>query len=254
MASLIRSICVRLGYQAIATGVRLPQFKLVADFNQWCHLIDLIHRLDINVFLDVGANRGFFSKHLRMSGYAGRLISFEPIPADQERIRALAANDPAWIVCGYALGSTSGCKDFHINMSEEQTTLSSFLPLKARPEGTRTLSVDIHRLDQVLAGLITGIGSPRVFLKMDTQGFDDQVFEGASGCMDQIMGIQSEISVVPLYDGMPHYTESLACYERHGFQLTNLFVVNRTADGCVLEYDCLMARKGAPLVAPADGS
>jgi FkbM family methyltransferase len=245
MAGLLRPLFVRLGYRAIAAGVRLPQPKLVADFNQWCHLIDLIGRLEINVVLDVGANRGFFSKHLRMSGYGGRLISFEPIPEDQARIRVLAANDPSWTVCGYALGSASGCQDFHVHISENETTLSSFLPLKARAEASRTVSVDVHRLDQVLPELIRGIGSPRIFLKMDTQGFDGQVFEGASGCMDQIMGIQSEISVVPLYEGMPRYTDSLARYEQRGFELRNLFVVSRTADGRVLEYDCVMARSAA---------
>jgi hypothetical protein len=44
---------------------------------------------------------------------------------------------------------------------------------------------------------------------------------------------------------MPHYTESLARYERLGFELMDLFVVNRTPDGRVLEYDCVMARAGA---------
>jgi hypothetical protein len=59
------------------------------------------------------------------------------------------------------------------------------------------------------------------------------------------VGIQSEISVIPLYEGMPHYTESLACYEQFGFALMNLFVVNWTPDGRVVEYDCVMARLGA---------
>ena len=58
------------------------------------------------------------------------------------------------------------------------------------------------------------------------------------------MGLQSEISVIPLYDGMPHYTESLMRYEQFGFELTNLFVVSRTRDGRVVEYDCVMARPG----------
>jgi FkbM family methyltransferase len=221
---------------------------MVADFNQWGHLMDLIRRLEINIFLDVGANRGFFSKHLRMAGYRGRLFSFEPIPEDQEHIRALAVNDPSWTVCGYALGAESGCKNFQINLcggDGSETVMSSFLPLKEQYGGARTVSVEVHRLDEVLPELIAGIGSPRIFLKMDTQGYDSQIFEGASGCLNQIMGIQSEISVIPAYDGMPHYTESLARYEEFGFDLTNLFVVNRTQDGRVVEYDCLMGRRCA---------
>lgn len=71
MTDIIRSMLVSVGYKAIASGIRLP--ATADNFNQWARLIDLIRRLKINVFLDVGANRGFFSKHLRMSGYRGRL-------------------------------------------------------------------------------------------------------------------------------------------------------------------------------------
>jgi FkbM family methyltransferase len=223
---------------------------MVADFNQWGHLIDLTRRLEINIFLDVGANRGFFSKHLRMSGYRGHLFSFEPIPEDQERIRALAANDPGWTVCGYALGAESGCRILQINLSNGGgTVLSSFLPLNGQSNSAPTVPVEIRRLDEVLPELIAGIGSPRIFLKMDTQGFDSQVLRGASGCLDQIMGIQSEISVIPLYVGMPHYTESLAQYEQLGFELMDLFVVSRAPDGRVVEYDCVMV-KCSPISKP----
>jgi FkbM family methyltransferase len=246
LANLIRSTLVSLGFAALACGLRLPHFKVMAHFYQWSHLIDLLCRLEINVFLDVGANRGLFSKHLRMAGYRGHLFSFEPIPEDQACIRALAANDPTWTVCGYALGAENGKKDFEINLSGDgQTVLSSFLPLKEHFSAPRTIPVQVRRLDEILPELIAGIGSPRIFLKMDTQGFDGQVFEGATGCLGQIMGIQSEISVIPLYVGMPHYTVSLARYEQSGFELTDLFVVNRTRDGRVLEYDCVMARPNA---------
>jgi CO/xanthine dehydrogenase Mo-binding subunit len=102
-----------------------------------------------------------------------------------------------------------------------------------------------RRLDEVLPELIAGIGSPRIFLKMDTQGFDSPVLEGASRCLEQIIGIQSEISVIPLYDGMPHYTESLARYEELGFDLINQFVVSRAQDGLVVEYDYVLARRRA---------
>ena len=59
---------------------------------------------------------------------------------------------------------------------------------------------------------------------------------------EKILGLQSEVSVVPLYDGMPHYTKSLETYERLGFGLVDLFVVNRTKEGHVMEYDCIMER------------
>ena len=251
MTSLIQSGPVSLAFKAIACGVRLPRYTMVAKFNQWNDLIDLVRRLEINVFLDVGANRGDFSKHLRMSGYSGHLISFEPIPEEQERIRSLAVNDPNWTACDYALGAESGSKEFQLCGDQtyfssffpiNQAVLSSWMPFKVEQ---RTIPVKIRRLDEVLPQLVAQIESPRIFLKMDTQGFDSQVVDGASGCLEQIVGMQSEISVIPLYIGIPHYTESLAQYERLGFELMNMFAVNRMRDGRILEYDCLMVRPTA---------
>jgi FkbM family methyltransferase len=238
----VRSTLVGLGYKAAALGMRIPQSKNVADFNQWGHLIDLTRRLGINIFLDVGANRGFFSKHLRMAGYAGHLFSFEPIAEDCDRIRALADGDPKWTVCDYALGDERDSKEFNVNLTDGQSVLSSFLPIKGESDNIRRVPVQVHRLDDVLPKLIEGIKSPRIFLKMDTQGFDGRVINGASGCLDLILGIQSEISVVSIYDDIPHYTESLAHYERLGFSLVDLFAVTRMPDGRVREYDCVMVR------------
>ena len=192
-SGMLRAILVKLGYKALACGLRFPHSRIAADFNQWGNLIDLVRRLQVNVFLDVGANRGFFSQHLRMAGYQGRLISFEPIPEDCERISALATGDRDWTVCNYALGAESTSKQFQVNLvGDNQTVLSSFLHLK-HSNSSRAILVQVHRLDEVLAELIGPMASPRVFLKMDTQGFDGQVMEGASGCLKAIVGIQSEI-------------------------------------------------------------
>ena len=116
----MRNMFTRLGFAAIASGVRLAPAKVLRDFSQWSTLVGLIKKLEMNIFLDVGANRGFFSKHLRSSGYNGRLISFEPIPGDSLHIIKLAANDPNWTVCNYALGAESGNKDFQINLCERR--------------------------------------------------------------------------------------------------------------------------------------
>ena len=241
--SSIRSTLSSIMYKTIAGGARLPRLKVAADYDQWSKLIDLTKLLKINVFLDVGANRGFFSKHLRESGYRGRIISFEPIPADIERIKALAVNDPLWEVCGCALGNESGTKDFYLNERSGETNMSSFLPYKGETKIKHPVSVQIRRLDDILPPLIETIASPQIFLKMDTQGFDSQVLDGASGILNLVMGLQSEVSVLPLYEGMPHYTESLARYEKLGFSLVDLFVVNRTPDGRVVEYDCVMVKR-----------
>ena len=78
---------------------------------------------------------------------------------------------------------------------------------------------------------------------MDTQGYDVEVFRGASGCIGDVRGLQSELSVQPMYQGMPHYVEALDVYRTAGFDLHNLSVVNRTADGGFVELNCFMRRR-----------
>jgi hypothetical protein len=73
-----------------------------------------------------------------------------------------------------------------------------------------------------------------------------EVVKGAREVLPHVMLLQSEISVDPIYEGMPHYLEALAFYESLGFTLMSLFPVARTsAYGNIIEYDCLMARLDA---------
>jgi hypothetical protein len=67
---------------------------------------------------------------------------------------------------------------------------------------------------------------------------------GAEGALAQVYGLQSEIAVQSLYLGMPRYLEALSFYENLGFALIDLWLNNRTVDGDVLEYDCLVRRNG----------
>jgi hypothetical protein len=41
----------------------------------------------------------------------------------------------------------------------------------------------------------------RAFLKIDTQGYEDQVLKGATTLLGRIIGLQVELSLVPLYEG-----------------------------------------------------
>ena len=55
--------------------------------------------------------------------------------------------------------------------------------------------------------------------------------------------IQSEISVIPIYENMPHYTESINCFESEGYRLISLVPVTREKEtGFVIEFDALWGR------------
>jgi hypothetical protein len=41
----------------------------------------------------------------------------------------------------------------------------------------------------------------RVWLKVDTQGYEAEVFKGATDLLPRISALECELSLVPLYDG-----------------------------------------------------
>jgi len=216
-------------------------------------LSGILNQYAINLVLDVGANTGQFAQSLRREiGYAGRIISFEPVSSVFEKLQASTANDPAWSAMQCALGSEDS--ELAINVSES-TVFSSFLQSStylsnqfgSSSVSSRREQVQVRRLDKYLQELLgPDLAQARIFLKMDTQGFDLEVFAGATGILDRIFVLQSELSAVPIYERMPHLTESLAIYERKGLEVAGIYPLTRDAKTSrAIEYDCLMVRPDA---------
>lgn len=211
------------------------------------HLINLINHYRIDLVLDVGANRGQFGQSLREAGYQGVLHSFEPASSTFRQLQAAAGEDAHWHVHHCALGAEPGELELNVSASSD---LSSFLAANdygrekyQRIEVSETEKVAVHTLDGLLPELVPDWADRSILLKMDTQGFDLQVFAGAAKVADGLQAILSELSLIPIYEGMPHYLEALRCYEQAGFCLTGLYPISRADDLAVIEMDCFMIRR-----------
>jgi len=234
ISTLMKAVALR----GVALGIKAPEAQ-IDRFVEMCHLRRLLSILDINCVLDVGANRGQFAEELRSIGYAGRIVSFEPLPQEFAHLSGRFAHDDNWKGFQLALGSED--RTMNINV-QRLSVLSSLLDPIEEGASVASHEVSVRRLDALFPSLVVGI-EPRVFLKMDTQGYDVEVFNGASGCLGSVHGLQSELSVRPIYLGMPHYVQALEIYERAGFDLYNLSVVSRGGDGGLVEMNCFMSRR-----------
>ena len=227
-----------------AKGFQLAKLRRIGEQ----HVAWLLHELEVNIVLDVGANLGQYAQSLRAHGYTGRIVSFEPVPHIAEVLEKSAAEDPDWQVLRYALGDCDETAEIHVGVG--QGRLSSLLPAtdfgkswNPRIDGGLTVQVDVRRLDGLFDEAVAGVANPKVFLKLDTQGFDLKAFAGAGHRTADLVGMQSEVSQVPLYDGMPHLTDQLRIYEAAGFGLSGIFpvVVDRETLR-VIEFDAVMVR------------
>ena len=62
----------------------------------------------------------------------------------------------------------------------------------------------------------------KVFLKIDTQGFEGEVLNGAQNVLHQIAIVQLEMSIVPLYVGQRLYDYFFSFFKERGFFLWSL--------------------------------
>jgi hypothetical protein len=137
-----------------------------------------------------------------------------------------------------------------INVSEN-TVFSSFLtPTEESSEifpnnhVVRREAVVLHRLDDIIEPCLSEVTSPRIYLKLDTQGFDLEVVKGGTKVLPNILGLQTEVSFRGIYYGMPSFMESISEFLARGFDVVGFLPV--TSDGgklSAIEMDCVMVRR-----------
>ncbi len=213
------------------------------------HAAWALRRLDVSCVLDVGANTGQFGQRLRRMGYRGRIVSFEPVAATAEKLRQTAADDPDWVVHALALGDEDTTAEINVRPG----TMSSLLPSSdfgrswnERLEDATTETIQVRRLDGILDEALAGLDEPRVFLKMDTQGYDLATLRGAGERVGDVLGLMSEVSCVPIYEGMPRLPEQVSAYEEAGFEVSGFYPVTRHRRTLrAIEFDVIMVRADA---------
>ncbi|HEX4709638.1 MAG TPA: FkbM family methyltransferase [Phenylobacterium sp.] len=205
----------------------------------------------VDAVFDVGANEGQYATQLRRDiGYKGAIISFEPIPEVAARLRAKAEADPLWFVAPLALDREAGPATFNVMTASTFSSLNQ--PTPDQPdvfEGQNTVARQIEVMRSTVAAELPKwreqLGFSRPFLKMDTQGSDLAVVEGAGDAIQSFVGLQSELAVRHLYEGTRGFAEVLDVYADLGFRLSALVPCSRGHFPDLMEVDCIMYRAGA---------
>lgn len=183
-----------------------------------------MQELGINLVLDVGANAGQYALDLRKSGYKGKIWSYEPLQAAFASLEKAAAVDPNWRTVHCACGARGGITA--INVAKNSVS-SSVLPMLAAHLANAPDSVYISQEavpvwtldDDVQSRLVE---NDRVWLKCDTQGFEDQVIQGAVHVLHSVRAIECELSLVPLYHGGLLMADMLNLFSSYGFRLIDI--------------------------------
>lgn len=202
----------------------------------------------VNVVFDVGANVGQFGrKTLRDAGYEKRIVSFEPLSSAWSRLSQEAAGDALWSIAPRtAIGASDGEIDIHVAQNSVSSSALNMLQehLDSAPESAyvSTERAPLRRLDSIAHDYLDT--DSKVFLKIDTQGFEGPALSGAQGVLDQVVGIQLELSLVPLYEGQCLYDDMMDRVKQLGFELWGIspaFVDAKS--GRMLQVDATFFRR-----------
>jgi len=159
-------------------------------------------------------------------------------------MQARAAADALWEVSGIALGAQIGTSSFNVMAGTE---FSSFL----RPQDDdanvfrqmnsieRSIDVEVSTIDAILPALREIRPIRRIYLKMDTQGFDLDVLRGAGASLEWVAALQSEAAIQRIYFDAPNLAESIHTIEGMDFSLSGIFPNNDGHFPSLVEVDCV---------------
>ena len=88
-----------------------------------------------------------------------------------------------------------------------------------------------------------GIWAAKHMLKLDAQGFDKFVFDGARDRLKSISVLQSELALIPVYDGMMQAYTVLNEYHKFDFLISGMYPQNCDKSLAVIEFDCVLVKR-----------
>ncbi|MEC7930924.1 MAG: FkbM family methyltransferase [Pseudomonadota bacterium] len=236
-----------LGDRALA--VRLAAVGRVHQYPEVQALRRFLAAFAVDCLFDVGANRGQYAMMARRdAGYKGLILSFEPNPDIFAPLAKRAAGDPRWHVFNMALSDFDGAASFNIMAADQFSSLK-------RPSGaqdaifadrnkvTKTVDMQCRRLDTLLPELVAQHGFARPFLKMDTQGHDLSVCEGAGDAIGRMLGVQTELGVRPIYEGGAGYRAMIDWLEARDFAPSAFFANNKGHFPLLVEMDGIFVNR-----------
>ncbi len=214
--------------------------------------LHMLGQYGIDEVLDVGANVGQFGIALRRGGYRGRIVSVEPLREAFGQLQQTARADPRWVAERTGVSRTPGTLTMNVSAN---SVSSSALPIldrhtTAAPQSGYVGSevVPATTVDDLVGR--HAITPERALLKLDVQGFEMTVLEGAAETLSSFGVVRTEMSLVPLYEGqvlLPALVEFLGA---NGF---DLWLVERgffePATRRMLQVDGIFVNRGIEPVA-----
>lgn len=208
--------------------------------------MDLIKQHGITIIFDIGANTGEYARQMREIGYRNKIVSFEPRKDAFNELYKNAKKDSSWQVINIGLGNQNSIKTINIAGNETSSSILEMnkihVDIKPHSKYKGKEEIQVKKFDSILDDYANK--TDIILMKIDTQGYEKYILEGAEKSLHRIKGVQLELSLVELYKDSSLYTEMIPFLENLGFSLCALergFFDKNT--GQLLQVDGIFYRK-----------
>lgn len=225
-----------MGRQEFRRGLR---FGVAASLES----LPALNGLKVATVIDVGANVGQFSLLMTALRPDAAVHAFEPLASSASVLSRLFAGNPRVRVHRCAAGAGNGEAILHISRRADNSSLLPIGPgqLNFAPgtDAVATVPVPVRTLDSEIAP--ETLKGP-VLLKLDVQGGELAVLEGAERLLAAVEHVYVEVSFAPLYDGQPLAAAVLGHLQARGFVLAGIGGCSHARDGRIVQADLLLSR------------
>lgn len=239
VSEIVKEILSKAGFDLIRSKNNHASINL--------HLNNVFEKYSVDCVIDVGANSGQYGTALRGLGFNGWIVSFEPVKSVFDKLVESAKGDDKWICYNLALGDKKEKKIINVYSS---TVFSSFLDASEYSKSIwKSLGnvipeeVTVERLDDIFSDISGRSGGQHYYLKLDTQGYDINVFSGGLKSLEKVVAMQTELSLIHIYNNMLSPYEMLIKLNNQNFYISGMYPINRDNSLAVIEFDCVLVKR-----------
>ena len=186
--------------------------------------IKILNNLNISLVMDVGANIGQYGSELRSIGYKKKIISFEPTSDAFKKLKKISKKDLSWEINNCSLGDFDGETEINISKNSVSSSILTNLPqlIESAPEAKyiNKEKIKMKMLDTIFNE--NQYENESIYLKIDTQGFEEKVLNGALLNLSKIKIIQIEMALVPSYEGTLSFQEMTKKLNKMDFEVFSI--------------------------------
>jgi len=216
----------------------------VRRYKQHRELVDR-YGIDARTVLYIGANEGQDLRVLRAAYPRAAVHCFEPQRDVLARLRSVAAAMPDVHVHGCALGATTRTMTMarSLNHHESSSLRRPSTEMAARfPHVGDWVDepVPVTTLDEWAS---TQAITDDVVVKMDVQGFEDEVIAGGGAVFSRARIVMTELAVIPTYEDAPDWRRILDAFLERGYVYAGeMDRIYQAETGAVIEFDAAFVR------------